>query len=150
MYLLIGCWGENKKHCSRCNILTPAAMFFPFFKEISRSIKKGIPKKFEIFGFLKKHILELSPRLSPTAFSAAPFCVKKLEKHRISYRNPVFLWSVRPIEIFAEIHDFQGFAGLHPLFFCRFRCDGCGFSTRGSILVFDQKRCPLYPCRKID
>ena len=46
----------------------------------------------KIPGFLKKHFSELSPRLSPTAFSAAPFYVKKLEKHRISYRNPVLLW----------------------------------------------------------
>ena len=46
----------------------------------------------KIPGFLKKHFSELSPRLSPTAFSAAPFYVKKLEKHRISCRNPVLLW----------------------------------------------------------
>ena len=50
------------------------------------------PKKFEIPCFLKKHFLALSPRLSPTVFYGVPFCVKKLEKHRISYRNPVFLW----------------------------------------------------------
>ena len=54
--------------------------------------KQNASKKFKIPGFLKKHFSELSPRLSPTAFLAAPFCVKKLEKHRISYRNPVFLW----------------------------------------------------------
>ena len=54
--------------------------------------KQNASKKFKIPGFLKKHIWEVSPRLSPTAFSAAPFYVKKLEKHRISYRNPVFLW----------------------------------------------------------
>ena len=54
--------------------------------------KQNTGKKLEIPGFLKKHFSELSPRLSPTAFSAAPFYVKKLEKHRISYRNPVFLW----------------------------------------------------------
>lgn len=84
------------------------------------------------------------------------FEVKCLQLSDNDKKNAVFqkkygvLWSVRPIEIFAEIHDFQGFAGLHPLFFCRFHCDGYGFSTRGSILVFDQKRCPLYPCQKID
>ena len=49
-------------------------------------------KKFEIPGFLKKHFWELSPQLSPTAFWATPFNIKKLEKHRISIRNPVFLW----------------------------------------------------------
>ena len=54
--------------------------------------KQNTGKKFEIPGFLKKHFSELSPRLSPTAFLASPFCLKKLEKHRISYRNPVFLW----------------------------------------------------------
>ena len=54
--------------------------------------KQNTGKKFKIPGFLKKHFSELSPRLSPTAFSAVPFYVKKLEKHRISYRNPVFLW----------------------------------------------------------
>ena len=54
--------------------------------------KQNASKKFKIPGFLKKHIWELSPRLSPTAFSAAPFYVKKLEKHQISYRNPVLLW----------------------------------------------------------
>ena len=54
--------------------------------------KQNTGKKFKIPGFLKKHILELSPRLSPTAFFTAPFFAKKLEKHRISYRNPVFLW----------------------------------------------------------
>ena len=54
--------------------------------------KQNASKKFKIPGFLKKHFSELSPRLSPTAFWTAPFCVKKLEKHRTSYRNPVFLW----------------------------------------------------------
>ena len=54
--------------------------------------KQNASKKFKIPGFLKKHILELSPRLSPTAFWITPFLPKKLEKHRISYRNPVFLW----------------------------------------------------------
>ena len=49
-------------------------------------------KKFEIPGFLKKHFSELSPRLSPTAFWTTLFFIRKLEKHRISYRNPVFLW----------------------------------------------------------
>ena len=45
---------------------------------------------------------------------------------------------------------FSRLCGSSPIIFCRFRCDGYGFSTRGSILVFDQKRCPLYPCQKID
>ena len=40
-------------------------------------------------------------------------------------------WSVRPIEIFAEIHDFQGFAGLHPLFFCRFAAMAADFPPEG-------------------
>ena len=63
-----------------------------FLEKSKKSGKQNTGKKFEIPGFLKKHFSELSPRLSPTAFSAAPFFVKKLEKHRISYRNPVFLW----------------------------------------------------------
>ena len=35
---------------------------------------------------------ELTPQLTPRVFTGASFCLKKLEKHRISYRNPVFLW----------------------------------------------------------
>ena len=31
------------------------------------------------------------PTANPTVFSGASFCLKKLEKYRISYRNPVFL-----------------------------------------------------------
>ena len=54
--------------------------------------KKDSIKKLEKLRFPKLLFSELSPRLSPTAFSAAPFYVKKLEKHRISYRNPVLLW----------------------------------------------------------
>ena len=42
--------------------------------------KQNTGKKFEIPGFLKKHILELSPRLSPTAFWAAPFFRQKVRK----------------------------------------------------------------------
>ena len=41
------------------------------------------------------------------------------------------LWSVRPIEIFAEIHDFQGFAGLHPLFFGVFAAMAVDFPPEG-------------------
>ena len=40
-------------------------------------------------------------------------------------------WSVRPIEIFAEIHDFQGFAGLHPLFFGVFAAMAVDFPPEG-------------------
>ena len=54
--------------------------------------KQNTGKKFKIPGFLKKHILELSPRLSPTAFLTAPFFVKKLEKTPDFLRNPAFLW----------------------------------------------------------
>ena len=96
MYPLTGCWVENEKtpsmrvtysHRRRCLFY---ALFF--LEKSKKSGKQNTGKKFKIPGFLKKHILELSPRLSPTAFWIAPFCVKKLEKHRISYRNPVFLW----------------------------------------------------------
>ena len=41
------------------------------------------------------------------------------------------IWSVRPIEIFAEIHDFQGFAGLHPLFFGVFAAMAVDFPPEG-------------------
>ena len=78
---------ELRSHRRRCLFY---ALFF--LKKSKKSGKQNTGKKFKIPGFLKKHILELSPRLSPTAFSAAPFYVKKLEKHRISYRNPVLLW----------------------------------------------------------
>ena len=62
------------------------------FKKSEKSEKPNTIKMLEIPGFLKKLFGELSPRLSPTAFSAAPFYVKKLEKRRISYRNPALLW----------------------------------------------------------
>ena len=78
---------ELRSHRRRCLFY---ALFF--LKKSKKSGKQNTGKKFKIPGFLKKHFSELSPRLSPTAFSAAPFCVKKLEKHRTSYRNPVFLW----------------------------------------------------------
>jgi len=42
-----------------------------------------------------------------------------------------FVWSVRPIEIFAEIHDFQDFAGLHPLFFAVFAAMATDFPPEG-------------------
>ena len=78
---------ELRSHRRRCLFY---ALFF--LEKSKKSGKQNTGKKFKIPGFLKKHFSELSPRLSPTAFWAAPFCVKKLEKHRISYRNPVFLW----------------------------------------------------------
>ena len=78
---------ELRSHRRRCLFY---ALFF--LEKNKKSGKQNTGKKFKIPGFLKKHILELSPRLSPTAFWAAPFYVKKLEKHRISNRNPVFLW----------------------------------------------------------
>lgn len=78
---------ELRSHRRRCLFY---ALFF--LEKSKKSGKQNTGKKFKIPGFLKKHFSELSPRLSPTAFSAAPFYVKKLEKHRISYRNPVFLW----------------------------------------------------------
>ena len=95
MYPLTGCWEGNKKR-RRCELRSHRrrCLFYAlFFLEKSRkSGKQNTGKKFKIPGFLKKHFSELSPRLSPTAFWAAPFCLKKLGKHRISYRNPVFLW----------------------------------------------------------
>ena len=78
---------ELRSHRRRCLFY---ALFF--LEKSKKSGKQNTGKKFKIPGFLKKHFLELSPRLSPTAFLTAPFFVKKLEKHRISYRNPVFLW----------------------------------------------------------
>ena len=54
--------------------------------------KKDSVKKLEKLRFPKHLFSALTPQLTPRVFSAAPFCVKKLEKHRISYRNPVFLW----------------------------------------------------------
>ena len=79
------CRCELRSHRRRCLFY---ALFF--LKKSKKSGKQNTGKKFKIPGFLKKHFSKLSPRLSPTAFSAALFCVKKLEKHRISYRNPVF------------------------------------------------------------
>ncbi|MGI6029109.1 MAG: hypothetical protein ACOX81_06840, partial [Candidatus Heteroscillospira sp.] len=52
-------------------------------------------------------------------------------KNRRSKADFAPTWSVRPIEIFAEIHDFQGFAGLHPLFFCRFAAMAADFPPEG-------------------
>ena len=74
--------------------LTPTAMFYALFflEKSKKSGKQNTGKKFKIPGFLKKHFSELSPRLSPTAFWTAPFCTKKLERRRVSYRNPAFLW----------------------------------------------------------
>ena len=59
---------------------------------------------------------------------------KKLRKTKIIRWNqaiPADFWSVRPIEIFAEIHDFQGFAGLHPLFFGVFAAMAVDFPPEG-------------------
>ena len=78
---------ELRSHRRRCLFY---ALFF--LEKSKKSGKQNNGKKFKIPGFLKKHFSELSPRLPPTAFSAAPFYVKKLEKHRIPCRNPVFLW----------------------------------------------------------
>ena len=78
---------ELRSHRRRCLFY---ALFF--LEKSKKSGKQNTGKKFKIPGFLKKHFSELSPRLSPTAFLASSFCLKKLEKHRISYRNPVFLW----------------------------------------------------------
>ena len=78
---------ELRSHRRRCLFY---ALFF--LEKSKKSGKQNTGKKFKIPGFLKKHFSELSPRLSPTAFWAAPFCAKKLEKRRISYRNPAFLW----------------------------------------------------------
>ena len=78
---------ELRSHRRRCLFY---ALFF--LKKSKKSGKQNTGEKFKIPGFLKKHIWELSPRLSPTAFSLAPFFVKKLEKHRNFYRIPVFLW----------------------------------------------------------
>ena len=62
------------------------------FKKSEKSEKPNTIKMLEIPGFLKKLFWELSPRLSPTAFWVTLFQAKKLEKHRISCRNPVLLW----------------------------------------------------------
>ena len=84
---------KKRRRCELCSHRRRCLFYALFFLEKSKkSGKQNTGKKFKIPSFLKKHILELSPRLSPTAFWAAPFCVKKLEKHRISNRNPVFLW----------------------------------------------------------
>ena len=78
---------ELRSHRRRCLFY---ALFF--LEKSKKSGKQNTGKKFKIPGFLKKHFSELSPRLSPAAFWAAPFYVKKLEKRRISYRNPALLW----------------------------------------------------------
>ena len=78
---------ELRSHRRRCLFY---ALFF--LEKSKKSGKQNTGKKFKIPGFLKKHFSELSQRLSPTAFWTAPFCTKKLEKRRISYRNPAFLW----------------------------------------------------------
>ena len=54
---------------------------------------------------------------------------KEADVTEISYIHS--RWSVRPIEIFAEIHDFQGFAGLHPLFFAVFAAMAADFPPEG-------------------
>ena len=101
-------------------------------KEICGNQNTG--KKFEIPGFLKKHIGELSPRLSPTAFGASQFFLKKLEKHLISYRNPVFLWLRRQDSNLRP----PGYEELikSPLFtICRF-CIGLGMFYTAKSFVF--------------
>ena len=91
MYPLTGCWVENEKTPSMRVALTPTAMFilcpvFPWKKQEIRKAKqreKVLNSRFSekaVFGTI------------PAAFSSTPFFVKKLEKHRISYRNPVLLW----------------------------------------------------------
>ena len=44
------------------------------------------------FATFKKRVLGVNPKMNPGSFYGARKNREKLEKHRISYRNPVFLW----------------------------------------------------------
>ena len=70
-----------------CKVLSPCrGHFYIIFK------KNKNPKKLDFPYFVFLTFRQLTPKLTPTPFLLAPFCVKKLEKHRISLWNPVFLW----------------------------------------------------------
>ena len=84
------------------------------------------------------------------AISFPPCPIKRVKKKHWFGLNQCFLVECKTNWDICGNPWLSRLCGSSPIIFLPFCCDGCGFSTRGSILVFDQKRCPLYPCRKID
>ena len=54
--------------------------------------KSKFLKKLDFLGFGFLGFRQLTPKLTPTPFLPTPFCVKKLEKHRISFEIRCYLW----------------------------------------------------------
>ena len=89
------CVRESKLVIFNKNALTLSKIRKSFaFSHLRRFIFKKIKKakKLDFLVFSFSPFRQLTPELTPTPFLLAPFCSEKLEKHRISYRNPVFLW----------------------------------------------------------
>ena len=53
--------------------------------------KKNTQKSSD-FGTFKNRVLGVNPKMNPGAFCGSRKKREKLEKRRISYRNPAFLW----------------------------------------------------------
>ena len=49
-------------------------------------------KKLDFLGLRFWHFRQLTPELTPTSFLQSSFLLKKLEKHRISFKIRCFLW----------------------------------------------------------
>ena len=71
------------------------------------------------FATFKKRVLGVNPKMNPGSFYVARKNREKLEKHRISYRNPVFLWCECSYRTFQKTLSYQRFFGFQS---CRFPC----------------------------
>ena len=63
-----------------------------FAKDPQKNKKPTFVKKLDFLGFLFWHFRQLTPELTPASFLQSSFLLKKLEKHRISFKIRCFLW----------------------------------------------------------
>ncbi len=69
----------------------------------------------------------------------SPKVAKRQRKTPLSGWKAVFLWSVRPIKMFAKTLYLQGFAGQRRLFFLFFGWDLADFLPKGDFSVRPKK-----------